>query len=115
MIILDEAFWFLNIIGIIRFSVWVILKYIPSLMYKKWELNETSFNPNGQIKPCNVTAIIPVFYHDLDNVIKACYTWKNNGLKKILLVANNDCYYGINHCFGFMIMILFDIVVKINN
>ncbi len=86
--IIPPTIWFLNIIGITRFCIWLILKYIPSFMYKKWT---SKVSPND-IKPCDVTAIIPVFYPEINNVIDACYSWKANKIKKIVLVANNDCF-----------------------
>ena len=88
--IVDETIWFLNIVGLIRFGIWLILKYIPSFMYNSYGNNITVSNLT--LTPDDVTIVVPVFHPDIPNVMDACLTWQSNNVKRIILIANLDCY-----------------------
>ena len=70
--IVDETIWFLNIMGIIRFSIWLILKYIPSFMYSVYK-DDDHMNADN-LTPEDVTIVVPVFHPELTNVFEACHT-----------------------------------------
>lgn len=81
------------ILGIWRLSSYIILKAIPSILYKPYTKNNAKYSNEFSIK--DITMVVPVYQADLD--FSSCFeSWIINNPYRILLIVDYTSFNEIN-------------------